>query len=93
MITGRKRNLRNIHCTHPQFSPGAFHAHTTDIASNALACLSCEDAMKVRHRETGDCRQHFPIERFVEVLANVLLDTIDSFVIVLRAWCVSHHAL
>ena len=41
-------------------------------------------AMKVGHRETSDCRQHFPVERFVDVLADVLLDRSDAFAIMVR---------
>ncbi len=84
MVTSGKRNLRNVHCTHPKFSSRAFHAHTTDIVGYVLAYLGCEDAMKVGHGETSDCRQQFPIEWFVDVLADVLLDSINAFAIVLR---------
>ena len=84
LVTGSKRNLRNVDGTHAQFSSRAFQAHTTDIVGNVLAYLGCEDAMKVGHRETSDCRQHFPIERFVDVLVDILLDRSDAFAIILR---------
>ncbi len=84
IVTGSKRNLGNVHRAHPQFSPGAFHAHTPDIASNVVACMGCEDAMKVGHREAGDCCQHFPIERFVDVLADVYTQRLSGNVPPLR---------
>jgi hypothetical protein len=76
IIAGSQRDLCNVHCAHPQFSPCAFQAHTPDIAGDVLACMGSEDAMKVGHRETSDCRQHLPIERFVSVLGDVLLDAV-----------------
>ncbi len=47
--------------------------------------------MKVGHRKTGD-RQHFPMERFVDVLTNVKFDSIDAFAMGLRRLWVSYHA-
>ena len=91
IVASSKPNLRNVHCAHPQFSTRAFHAHTTDIAGDVLAYIGCEDAMKVGHRETGDGRQHFPMERFVNVLADVLLDLVDAFGMALKALGASHH--
>src|SRR5215207_7149209 len=84
LVTGSKSNLGNVDGTHAQFSSRAFQAHTTDIVGNVLTDLGCEDAMKVGHRETSDCRQHFPIEWFVDVLVDVLLDRSNAFAIILR---------
>ena len=49
--------------------------------------------MKVGYRETSDRRQNFPIERFVDVLADVLSDIVDAFVIALSALSTSPHTV
>lgn len=94
-VTGRKRNLCNVNGTHTQFPSRAFHAHTTHITGDVLTHMGCEDAMKVGHRETGNVRQHFPVERFADVLADVLLDVADAFGIALCMFWMSAaiHAL
>jgi hypothetical protein len=93
IVTGCKRNLRNVHCTHSQFSPCAFQSNATDIAGDILTLIGSKDAMKVGHGETSDCRQHFPIEWFVDVLTDVSLDIVDAAAIVLTASCVNPHGV
>ena len=68
------------------FRPGAFQAHTAHISGNVLADLGCEDAVKMGHREPRHCRQHFPVERFVDVLEDILGDLVDALVIILKGW-------
>src|SRR6266542_4309244 len=89
IVARSQSHLRNIHGAHAQFAPRAFHAHTQDIAGNALAFTGFENAMKVWHRETSHCRQHVPAERFVDMLADILLDIVHAFGIALKAVCVS----
>lgn len=91
IVASGQRHLCNVDCAHPQFSPRAFQTHPTDIAGNILADTGCEYAMKVGHRETSDCRQHIPIEGFVNVFANVPLDIVDTFEMALKSLWVSQH--
>ena len=91
IVTGRVGNLGNVHRPHPQLSPRAFHAHAPHVAGNVLAGTGSKDAMKVRHRESGDGRQHFPIQRLVTVIAHVSLDSVNAFVIAFKAFSVSRH--
>jgi len=91
IVTGRVGNLGNVHRPHPQLSPRALHAYPPDVAGNTLAGAGGKDAMKVGHREPGDGRQHFPIERLVTVVAHVPLDGVNTFVIAFKALSVSRH--
>ena len=58
---------------------GPLHAHTTNATGYVLACKCCKDVMKMRYRETCDSRQHYAIERFVNVVADVTLYIIYAF--------------
>lgn len=91
IVTGRVGNLSYVYRPHPQLSARAFHAHPPDVASNVLTSAGSKDTMKVRHRESGNGRQHFPIKRLVTVVAYVLLDSVDAFVIAFQSLCVSRH--
>jgi len=91
IVTGGQCNLSNIHCAHPKFVSGAFHAQTTDIAGRALTDTGSEDAMEMGHRETGDSRQHFPIERFADVLTDISHHSLDTLRIVLKNLGVAQH--
>src|SRR5215212_9000039 len=90
-VSGSKCDLCDVYCAHAQFAPGTFQAYPTDISGNVLTYTASEDAMKVRHREVGNCRQYFSIERFINVLTNEVLDSIDALSIVLKAVSIIQH--
>ena len=91
IIAGSQCNLGNVHGTHPQFSPRAFQPHTTHVAGGALADTSREDAMEMGYRETGDSRQHFPIEWFADVLMDISHHILDTVRIILKNLGVAQH--
>ncbi len=92
LVASSQRNLGDVHGAHPQFSPRALHPHPVDIAGNVFAYTGCENAMQVGHRETSDCGQHLPVERLVDVLADILLDMLDAFVMTWNVLWFSHHS-
>ncbi len=73
------------------FRPARSQAHPADITRNVLAGAGRENAMEMGHGKTGDCRQHFPVERFVDVLADVQLDIVNAFGITWKALYFAHH--
>jgi hypothetical protein len=91
VITGSQRDFGNIYRAHPQLLPGPFHADTAYILGDRLTRAGGKDAMQVRHRKTGDFRQCLPVERLVDVFADVPLYNRDAFVMVLMSLCISHH--
>ena len=91
IVTGGQGHLRNIHCTHAQFSSRTLQPRSTNISSNALAHIRREDAMQMRHGETGHGRQDFAVQWFADVLADVALDVSNAPGIVLSTLSISHH--
>jgi hypothetical protein len=47
--------------------------------------------MEMGHRETGDFRQGFPVERLVDVLANITNHRLDAVRIAPKSWSIVQH--
>ena len=76
IISSGKRNLGDIHRAHAQFSARAFHPQTADITGGAFTDLGGKNSVEVRHGKSRDFCQNFPVERLVDVFADVKLDVI-----------------
>ena len=47
IVSGRQSNLSDVHGSHAELAPGAFHAQPADVGDGTLADMRAEHAMEV----------------------------------------------
>ncbi len=90
-IASRKRNFCNVNGPYPQLSSRTFQTYPANVGRNVFTCAVCEYTMKVGDREVNNCRQPFSVERFVNVLADILLNCLDTLAVGLLALGIRQH--
>jgi hypothetical protein len=91
VVTGRQRNLGDIHRTHAQFSSGTLQPHPPDVAGDILTKLGRENAMKMGYRKARNISERFPGERFIDMLVDVPFYTVNPFAVVLSPFFIYYH--
>src|SRR5687768_4014529 len=83
-IASRQRDFGNIYRAHSQFAPSTFQPNPPDVSGDILTDAACKDAMQVRHREISNCCQRFPMQWFIQMLADVFLNRLNALCVVLK---------